>query len=40
MKRKELRLSKTVCLVGAGPGAGVTHTGILLAEFLEERRKL
>lgn len=38
MKRRELRLPKTVYLVGAGPGAGVTHTGILLAEFLEERR--
>lgn len=37
-KRGEKRLPETVYLVGAGPGAGVTHTGILLAEFLEERR--
>lgn len=36
-KRKK-GFQKTVYLVGAGPGAGVTHTGILLAEFLEERR--
>ena len=37
MKRKK-GFPKTVYLVGAGPGAGVTHTGILLAEYLEERR--
>lgn len=37
-QRRTKKLQRIVYLIGAGPGAGVTHTGILLAEYLEERR--
>lgn len=37
-KKESRKASKKIALTGTKPGVGVTHTGILLAEFLKETK--